>query len=117
MNPSIVFYHVLHPLPGAEAFGYLPEGQREWWMSGKLPSVCEMTVEDLDRLAREAFIEYPLRWDYLKQHVLGGRLSPEFRRIARQIYLLHLRKYILGSAERFQPFRGAIRTVKSALGR
>jgi len=117
MNPSIVFYHVLHPLPGAEAFDSLPESQREWWMSGKLPSICELTVRDLDRLAHEAFIRYPLRWDYLKRHVLGGRLSPEFRRIARHIYLLHLRKYVLGTAERFQPVRGAIGTVKSALGR
>jgi hypothetical protein len=44
--------------------------------------------------------------------VLGGSLTPEFRQIARRIYLVHLRKYVLGMLERITPIRWIIRHVK-----
>ena len=118
LNASVSFYHVLYPLPGAVAYDFVPRPDKEWWMGkAPLPSICEVPVQQLERLATEAFIKYPLRWEWLKQHVLSGRMSAEFRSIARRIYFVHLRKYLLGTAERFGPFRGAIRGVKSAVRR
>ena len=114
LNPSISFFHVLYPLPGAEAFDSVPENEKDWWMGkSPLPSICKLSVRELESLATGAFIKYPLRWDYLKQHVLGGALSPEFRRIANRIYFIHLKKYILGNLERVGPFRKIIRGLKS----
>jgi anaerobic magnesium-protoporphyrin IX monomethyl ester cyclase len=113
LNPSIAFYHVLYPLPGAEAFDSVPENQKEWWMGkSPLPSICDLPVFELEKLATETFIKYPLRWNYLTQHIFGGRLSPEFRKITTRIYFVHLRKYILGNLERVGIFRAMFRGMK-----
>jgi radical SAM superfamily enzyme YgiQ (UPF0313 family) len=117
LNSSIAFYHVLYPLPGAEAFQSVPDEQKDWWMGGALPSICNVEVTDLVNLTREAFLKYPLRWAYVKQHVLGGRLPTEFRSIAQRLFFIHLRKYLLGMLERFGPMRVVIRGLKRASGR
>ncbi|MCX6646786.1 MAG: radical SAM protein [bacterium] len=113
LNPSIAFYHVLYPLPGAEAFDSVPENEKEWWMGkSPLPSICDLPVNDLEKLATEAFIKFPLRWNYLGQQVLGGKLSLEFRKITTRIFFVHLRKYILGNLERVGIFRAIFRGMK-----
>jgi anaerobic magnesium-protoporphyrin IX monomethyl ester cyclase len=113
LNSSIAFYHVLYPLPGAEAFDSVPENEKEWWMGkSPLPSICDLPVNDLEKLATDAFIKYPLRWSYLGQQVLGGKLSPEFKKITTRIFFVHLRKYILGNLERVGIFRAIIRGMK-----
>jgi anaerobic magnesium-protoporphyrin IX monomethyl ester cyclase len=112
LNGSIAFFHVLYPLPGAEAFLSLSEEQKDWWKTGQLPSICGLTVPELESLARDAFIRYPLRKAYVRQHILHGALDLEFRLIARRIFLIHLRKFVLGMIERFPPARIAIRAIK-----
>ncbi len=113
MNPSIAFFNPLFPLPGAEAFDAVQDDRKNWWMDGEVPSICDMSVEEIVELASDTFLKYPLRWAYLKQHVLGGKLSPEFRSIARRAYLIHLKKYMLGMSERFTPLRFLIHGIKS----
>jgi radical SAM superfamily enzyme YgiQ (UPF0313 family) len=117
LNGSIAFFHVLYPLPGAEAFLSLPEKDKNWWMTGQLPSICDLTVPELESLAREAFVRYPLRRAYVKQHILDGDLDPEFRHIARRIFTIHLRKWALGMLERFPPAKIAIRAMKRSIRR
>lgn len=117
LNPSISFFHVLYPLPGAEAFDSVPEEEKDWWMGGPVPSICELPFDELGKLGVDAFLRYPLRWDYFRQHILAGKLSPEFRAVARKIYFSHLKKYILGMLERITPARVAIRGLKKAIGR
>ena len=114
LNPSITFYHVLYPLPGAEAFDSVPDNEKEWWMGkSPLPSICDLPVSELEKLATEAFIGYPLRWKYFAQHILGGKLSMEFRKITTRIYFVHLKKLILGNLERVGLFRAMIQGMKS----
>ena len=118
MNASISLFHILIVLPGAEAFDSVPEDEKEWWMGKSgLPSICALTVEELSTLATDSFIRYPVRWAYLKQHVIGGGLSKEFRLIARRVYTIHLRKYLLGNLERVSLFRVIIRGLKKVAGR
>ncbi len=119
LNASIAFFHVLFPLPGAEAFGFLKDDEKLWWMGrgDGLPSICDLSTADLEKLATHAFIHYPLRWDWYKQHVLGGKLPAEFRNIARKIHAIHTRKSILGTLERYWPFNMMIRGTKSMLKR
>jgi len=119
MNPSMSLFHVLSPLPGAEAFKSVPDDRKDWWLNSisMPPSICDLSPEELGHLASEAFLRYPLRWAYFRQHVVGARLSPDFRRIARRIFFVHLRKYVLGISERYGPARILIRWVKSILRR
>ncbi len=122
MNSSETFFRALGPLPGSEAFDYVPEeqkdwwmrgaGERDWWMRAVAPSISELTPEQLELLGREAFLLYPLRWAYLWQHVLDGHLPWEFRVIALRIFMIHLRKYILGMGERFSLTRRIIMGLK-----
>jgi radical SAM superfamily enzyme YgiQ (UPF0313 family) len=112
LNGAASFYFVLAPLPGAEAFESVPEDQKDWWMHGGPPSICELSPAELNRLAGEAFLRYPLRWAYLWQHVLDGKLAPEFRRIARRVVTIHTRKYLLGVSERITPIGSMIRWLK-----
>jgi len=117
LNPSIAFFHVLYPLPGAEAFESVPDDQKDWWMGKPLPTISELSVSELDSLAKTAFINYPLRLAYFTQHVIGGKLPPEFKAIARRVFFIHLRKNFLGTAERSRFLRSIIRGVKSLIGR
>jgi len=118
LNPSLALFHLLIPLPGAEAFESVPEASKEWWMEkSPLPSICDVGAEEISSLATESFIRYPLRWAYLTQHVTGGGLSAEFRKIARRIYTAHLRKYILGNLERIGLFRLLFSGIKKISGR
>jgi len=115
LNATIAFYHVLFPLPGAECFEAVPDDEKDWWMGrGKgLPSICDLKVSELEKLATEAFIKYPLRWAWIRQHMLGGSLFQEFRNIARKVFTIHLRKYTLGMAERSAVMRSLILKLKS----
>ena len=115
LNASVTFFHVLYPLPGAEAFESVPDDQKDWWMGGSLPSICDLTADEFDKLSKDSFIRYPLRWAYLSQHVFGGNLERDFRNIARRIFIINLRKYILGMAERFAPLRALIKGLKAIL--
>ncbi len=117
LNASLAFYHVLYPLPGAEAFQSVPDDLKDWWMGKPMPSICELDVPELEKLIKEAFLKYPLRWAYLRQHVLAGKLPAEFRSVARRLFLLHLRGYFLGLAERITPVRKMIRGMKRSMGR
>jgi len=117
LNASIAFFHVLIALPGAEAFEAVPDAEKDWWMGkSPLPSICDMSVDDMSRLATDSFLRYPLRWSYLSQHVIGGGLSPEFREIAKRLYSVHLRKFILGNMERVPFFRWVISNLKKLRG-
>lgn len=127
LNSTLAFFRALGPLPGSEAFDFVPDDKKDWWMQGgdvpdwwmrgTPPSICDLPPNELELLSREVFLRYPLRWAYLRQHVLGGELPPEFRSIARRIYLYHLRKYFLGISERFWLTRKLIRAAKRVLRR
>jgi len=118
LNTSIAQFNILSPFPGAEVYDYLPENEKDWWLEGNAsPSICELTPEELEDIARGAFLRYPIRWSYLRRHILDGRLDPEFKQICRRLFSVHLRKYLLGTAERFWLTRVLIKGVKKILGR
>ena len=117
LNASVPFFNVLAAFPGCEVYKLLPESEKDWWMDGRVyPSICDLPTPEIMRLAREALIRYPLRWAYLKQHVFNGKLNREFRRICWKFYLVQLRRYMLGMAERFWLTRKVIGVAKSLLG-
>jgi hypothetical protein len=127
LNATLSFFRALGPLPGSEAFDYVPDEEKDWWMQGgkepdwwmrgTAPSICDVSSKELELLAREAFLRYPLRWAYFKQHILSAKLPWEFRKMAFRIYLFHLRKYLLGVSERFWLTRKLIRGLKSIVKR
>ncbi|HDS30186.1 MAG TPA: radical SAM protein [Firmicutes bacterium] len=118
LNPGVSYFTPLAPLPGTEVYDQTPESDRDWWMrEGTRPSLCELSPEELDRLSKEAFIRYPLRWSYLKQNVFFGNLPHEYRRIAWRFFTVQLRKYIPGILERYAFFRLIIHGIKSAMKR
>jgi anaerobic magnesium-protoporphyrin IX monomethyl ester cyclase len=118
LNTSIAQFNILAPFPGAEVYGYLPDDEKDWWLEGRAsPSICELTPAELEDIARVAFLRYTIRWSYLRQHVFGGKLDPEFKRICKRLFSVHFRKYVLGMAERFWLARVLIRGVKKVLGR
>ncbi len=80
-------------------------------------SISQLTPAELEDAARGAFLRYPLRWAYVRQHILGGKLDPEFRRICKRLFMVHLKKYILGMSDRFWLTRGMIAGVKKMLGK
>ena len=68
-------------------------------------------------LSREVTVRYPLRWAYITQHLLPWKLPSNVRCIAKRIFLLRLREYILGISERFWLTRKMIRGLKAVLAR
>lgn len=118
LNASTAYFSQLAPFPGSEVFDMVKEEDRDWWkVGGARPSVCDLTSGELDHLATEAFLRYPLRWRWLCQHVFFGNLSGPYRKVAWKFYRVHLRKYILGIAERIWLFRGLIKSVKAIVRR
>ncbi len=116
LNTSIAQFNILAPFPGAEVYTYLPEDEKDWWREGRVsPSISRLTPSELEDAARGAFLRYPLRWAYVRQHVIGGKLDPEFRRICKRLFMVHLKKYILGMSERFWLTRGIITWTKKLL--
>ena len=123
LNPSIALFRVHCPIPGTEAFGLVPdEGKdywmsagddRDWWLGRTFPTICELPTEEMEDIAREAYLKYPLRWSYLRQHVLSGKLPSDYQAIARNFYMVHLRRYLLGTLERFWLTRKLIHGIKS----
>ena len=118
LNASIAYFSHLAPFPGSEVYDMAREEDKEWWMVGAArPSVCDLTSEELDHLATEAFLRYPLRFRWLTQNLLFGNLSAPYKKVAWKYYRVHLRKYLLGIAERFRLFRGLIKLAKSVVGK
>ncbi|MCX6646693.1 MAG: radical SAM protein [bacterium] len=117
INPALVSLATFRPLPGTEAYEYVKKEDRDWWMRGQYPSICELTIEELNRLREGMHICYPLRWRYLMQNVFGGNLPPEFRSVCLRSYKVHLRKYLVGIAERSTIFRPLIHNLKKATGK
>ena len=117
INPALLSLAVFRPLPGTEAWELVKEEDRDWWMRGPYPSICELSTEELHRLREDAHIRYPLRWRYLMQNVIGGNLPPEFRGVCWRSYKVHLRKYLLGMGERSAFFRSLIRGLKKTTGK
>ncbi|MCX6647249.1 MAG: radical SAM protein [bacterium] len=118
LNASIAYFSHLAPFPGSEVYDLVKDEDKEWWRVGAArPSVCDLTSEELDHLATEAFLRYPLRWRWFRQHVLFGHLPAAYRKVAWKYYRVHLRKYLLGIAERVPFFRGLIKMVKKVAGK
>ena len=117
INPVLLSLAVFRPLPGTEAYEYVKEGDKDWWMRGPYPSICELTTDELHRLREDAHIRYPLRWRYLMQNVIGGNLPGEFRGVCWRSYKVHLRKYLLGISERSAILRPIIHGIKKIAGK
>ncbi len=112
INPALLSLATFRPLPGTEAFEFVKEEDRDWWMRGQYPSICELTTDELHRLRGDTHIRYPLRWRYLQQNVFGGNLPSEFRGVCWRSYKVHLRKYLLGIGERSGLLRPIIHGMK-----
>ena len=115
LNPTLISLATFRPLPGTESFEFVKPEDRDWWMRGKYPSICSLPIRELDKAREEVHIRYPLRWDYLKQHVFAGRLGEEYRSLAWNSFLVHLRKYMLGVSERSGLMRFVIHVAKHML--
>ncbi len=116
LNTSICFFSVLAPFPGTEAYGFCPVEKRDWWKSGReRPSICGLREDELESLSKTAYIRYPLRWRYVVQHIIGGRLPIEYRQLALRLFIVNLRKYVLGISERYRLGRGVIRQARRIL--
>ena len=117
LNPTIISIATFRPLPGTEAYKFVKEQDLDWWMRGPYPSICELTIEELHHLREGMNIRYPVRWEYVRKHVLSGKLPKEFRKLAWQACRLHIRKYVLGMLERYELMRAGIYGLKRLVRR
>ncbi|MFH1676459.1 MAG: radical SAM protein [bacterium] len=115
LNSVLISLAVFRPLPGTEAFQLVKEEDRDWWMKGPYPSICEIPTEELHKLREDVDIRYPVRWAYLWQHVFAGKLTPEFRLIAWKAFRVHLLKVMLGISERYGITRSFISNMKKII--
>lgn len=117
LNPAMTTISTFRPFPGSESYTHVDPKDEYWWMQEKNVSICELSVEELDRLRADHHIRYPLRWAYISQHVLSRKVSREHREIAWKSVRVHLRRYLLGMSERNGPMRVLIHGTKSVLRR
>ena len=117
LNPTLLSIATFRPLPGTEAYALVKEEDRDWWMRGPYPSICELPTETLHRIREDVHVRYPLRWAYLRQNVFGGNLPPQHRALAWRCFVVNLRRYILGVAERSRFGSSLIRGAKVVLKR
>ena len=118
LNASLSYFNVLNPFPGSEAFDFVPDDKKDWWMQKEnIPSICKLQTEEMLHISREVTVRYPLRWRYIYQHLMPWMLPGNVRCIAKRIFLLRLREYILGISERFWLTRKMIRGLKAVLAR
>ncbi|HDS30187.1 MAG TPA: radical SAM protein [Firmicutes bacterium] len=125
LNPSIALFRAHCPIPGTEAFEYVDEserdywmtgsGEKDWWMQSEIPSVCDLPFKELQKIAEGTYLNYPLRLEYLRRHVITGWLPYEYKKICFGMFLKHLRKLAIGTMERFRVLRGIIRRTRRVL--
>jgi anaerobic magnesium-protoporphyrin IX monomethyl ester cyclase len=115
LNPTLVSISTFRPLPGTEAFRYVSYEDRNWWMYGEYPSICDLPTAELHKIRQEADITYPLRLAYPTQHVYNARLPVEVRELTWNYFKIHLRKYLLGISEQYPLLRGLIHRLKKTL--
>lgn len=116
LNPAILSISTMIPFPGTESFEHVPEKHKTWWMGmDGFPSICDFSVEELHRIRADVHIRYPIRWEYLNEHVFRQGLPLVIRKICYNIFAVHLRRYLLGKSEQSGVFRFAIRLLKRAL--
>lgn len=118
LNPTKAYFNVLNPFPGSVAFDYVTAGEKDWWMQRRtIPTISHLSPDELQHLSREALTRHPLRWRYFIQHIIGGRMPLNVRRIAWKIFITNLRSYVLGISERFWLTRKMIHGLKAVLAR
>jgi anaerobic magnesium-protoporphyrin IX monomethyl ester cyclase len=117
LNPTLLSLATFRPLPGTEAYKYVKEKDLDWWMRGPYPSICSLTIDELNQLRAGMNIRYPVRWNYIQKHVLSGKLPREFRKLAWRACRVHLRKYMLGILERYGFLRVGIYGLKKLVRR
>jgi radical SAM superfamily enzyme YgiQ (UPF0313 family) len=117
LNSTLLSLSTFRPFPGTEAYNFVRDEERDWWMHGDVPTICELSNEDLDHIHEEVHIWYPMRVAYLVQNVFVSRLPGSFRKLAWQAFKVHLRKCILGVSEQSAFMRFLIHSVKRLVRR
>jgi len=115
LNPTLCSPATFRPFPGTEAYQYVREEDRYWWMGSGYPTICDFTIDELHHIREEANVWYPLRVKYLAGQVLSRNHTPRHRKTAWNIFKVHLKKVAIGLSEQSRMVRSLIHGAKKLI--